>query len=279
MAVSSAALAAPFVMKMTGTVLHVEAAAKEVDKKYAGMKSINTDQLAYRWMDRREIQNLMGKYVYYKMLRDETKLVDDFWADMSDACLGVNNGYYKGLDAIRAYYEAVDNNTAIRTKHMKKLFPLYFGSKTEGELHGVGSLLVDALTTCVIEQAEDGQTAKAAWYVLGQDTDIHPEGPYSYLAYGAIAADFIMVDDEWKIWHMVDIQELTAPAGVNWTKDYPAPETLPEFASLAGKLQPMPEPTVPENVHTAYYKGRGFSPLVKVPEPYVTFADTFSYGI
>lgn len=36
MAVSSAALAAPFVMKMTGTVPHVEAAVKEVDKKYAG---------------------------------------------------------------------------------------------------------------------------------------------------------------------------------------------------------------------------------------------------
>ncbi len=40
MAVSSAALAAPFVMKMTGTVPHVKAAVKEVDKKYAGMKSI-----------------------------------------------------------------------------------------------------------------------------------------------------------------------------------------------------------------------------------------------
>jgi ferredoxin len=40
MAVSSTAIAAPFVMKMTGTVPHVEAAAKEVNKKYAGMKSI-----------------------------------------------------------------------------------------------------------------------------------------------------------------------------------------------------------------------------------------------
>ena len=40
MAVSSAALAAPFVMKMTGTVPHVEAAEKEAEKQYAGMKSI-----------------------------------------------------------------------------------------------------------------------------------------------------------------------------------------------------------------------------------------------
>ena len=243
------------------------------------MANFNTEQLAYRWMDRREIQNVMGKYVYYKLLRDETKLVTDFWADIPDACLGVNNGYYKGLDAIRAYYDAMDVNTAIRTKHMKYLFPLYFGSRTVKELHGVGSLNVDSLTTCVIEQAEDGQTAKGAWYVLGEDTDIHSEGPYSYLAYGAIATDFIKLDDEWKIWHMLDIQELTAPAGVNWTKDYPEPNALPEFASIAGKLRPLPEPTVRADVHIAYYKGRGFSPLVKVPEPYVTFADTFSYGI
>ena len=40
MAVSSAAIAAPFVMKMTGSVPHVEAAEKDADKKFAGMKSI-----------------------------------------------------------------------------------------------------------------------------------------------------------------------------------------------------------------------------------------------
>jgi len=40
MTVSSAAIAAPFVMKIKGTIPHVEEDAKEVDKKYAGMKSI-----------------------------------------------------------------------------------------------------------------------------------------------------------------------------------------------------------------------------------------------
>jgi len=40
MVVSSAAVAAPFVMKMTGTVPHVEAAEKEAEKQYKGMKSI-----------------------------------------------------------------------------------------------------------------------------------------------------------------------------------------------------------------------------------------------
>lgn len=39
-AMSSAAIAAPFAMKMTGSVPHVEAAEEEIDKKYAGIKSI-----------------------------------------------------------------------------------------------------------------------------------------------------------------------------------------------------------------------------------------------
>jgi len=40
MFISSAAVGAPFVMKMTGTVPHVEAAAKEAEKQYKDMKSI-----------------------------------------------------------------------------------------------------------------------------------------------------------------------------------------------------------------------------------------------
>jgi ferredoxin len=40
MAVSSAAIAAPFVMKMKGTVPNTEAAEKAAEKQYAGMKSI-----------------------------------------------------------------------------------------------------------------------------------------------------------------------------------------------------------------------------------------------
>ena len=40
MAVSSAAIAAPFAMKMAGKVPHVEAAEKETEKPYAGLKSI-----------------------------------------------------------------------------------------------------------------------------------------------------------------------------------------------------------------------------------------------
>lgn len=242
-------------------------------------KSFSTEELADRWMDLRDIQNLMGKYVYYKQLKDETKLVSDFWSKRDDITLGVNNGYYKGEEAIRGYYNAVDTNTRIRTEHMKNLFPKHFKDKTLEEMHGVGSIEVDALTTCVLELSEDGETAKGLWYVLGEDTNIHPEGPYSYLAYGYIAGDFVREGDDWKVWHLLDIEDLNTPVGFNWTKPIEAPEILPEFAALKDKLIEMPEPTVKTQVHKAYRVDRPTAPLVRIPEPYVSFKDTFSYGI
>ncbi len=238
-----------------------------------------TEQLADRWMDRREIQNIMGKYVYAVLLKDEAKLVDTYWADLPDISLGVNDGYYVGPEAVRGYYDAVDENTRIRTEYMMKVLPKYFEGKTEEELHGVGSIYVDGLSNAVIEQAEDGKTIKALWHVAGCDTDIHPEGPFSYWAYGYIAADFILIDDEWKIWHMQNIVDLDAPVGVNFAKPVAKEEPLPEFAGLADLLKPLPAPTVAKKIHEAYHPGRGFMPLARVPEPYKTFADTFSYGI
>jgi hypothetical protein len=231
-------------------------------------------------MDRREIQNIMGKYVYAVLLKEESKLVDTYWADLPDISLGVNNGYYVGQDAVRGYYAAIDENTKIRSEYMLKVLPKYFDGKTEKDVHGVGSLEVDGLSNAVIEQAEDGKTIKALWHVAGCDTNIHPEGPYSYWAYGYIAADFILIDDEWKIWHLQNIIDLGAPVGVDFAKPgADKVEPLPEFAALADQLKPLPEPTVKKAIHDEYKPGRGFQPFAKVPEPYVTFADTFSYGI
>lgn len=238
-----------------------------------------TEQLADRWMDRREIQNIMGKYVYAVLLKDEAKLVDTYWADLPDISLGVNDGYYVGPEAVKGYYAAIDENTRIRTEYMMKVLPKYFEGKTEAELHGVGSIDVDGLSNAVIEQAEDGKTIKALWHVAGCDTNIHPEGPYSYWAYGYIAADFILIDDEWKIWHMQNIVDLGAPVGIDFAKPYGKVEPLPEFAGLADLLKPLPTPTVEKKIHEAYHVGRGFQPLARVPEPYTTFAETFSYGI
>ncbi len=242
-------------------------------------RDYTTEELADRWMDRREIQNIMGKYVYATMMKEEKTILSRFWSKRDDICLGLNNGYYVGQTAVKTYYETIDRNTRITTEYMLKVLPKYFKGKTADEMHGVGSLDVDALNTAVIEQAEDGKSIKALWHVIGLDTDIHPEGPYSYWGYGYIAVDFIRENDEWRIWHMQNIVELDAPVGTDFGKPAAKPESIPEFAGLSGLLLPLPEMTVAEIIHEAYHDSRGFAPLARVPEPYVTFAETFSYGV
>jgi len=220
----------------------------------------------------------MGKFVYCKLLKREKEIFEKFWSKDEDICLGINEGYFKGRDAIKGYYDAMHGVTEAKSNHMQKLYPDFLGSVPENKLHGVGSLNIDALTTCIIEQAEDGKTAKGLWYVMGEDNDITSVGPYSMWAYGYMAADFIKEGDDWKIWHLQDIEDIHAPVGMDWSTDWKMPPEHPKYAEIANIK--MPEPNVKQPIRERYHPDREFTPLVaNIPETYVTFSDTFSYGI
>lgn len=242
-------------------------------------RKFTAEQLADRYLDRIEIRNLMGRFTNFKLLRREDEIVDAYWAKETEgATLGFNHGYYVGLDAIRGYYNAVTEGVEVRSQAIKAKFPEYLSQYSDIELHGVGSLIVDALATCVVEQAEDGKTAKGLWYIMGCDNEITEVGSLSTWGLGIMAADFVKESDGWKIWHLLDLEEINTPCGQNWVTDrevrFPI---LSEFASLA-ELK-LPAPTVEKTVYQAYSPDRVYAGAVKVPEPYVTFADTFSYGL
>lgn len=240
-------------------------------------QNISTQVLAERWMDQREVQNLMGRYVNYVLIRREKEIFDTFWCREHEPVLGLNSGFYKGSDAVSRYYRAIYENTRIRSELVQKLFPEYLGKKSPVELHGVGSLYIDALSGGLVEVALDGDTAKGLWSVMGMDSDIYEYGPYSFWAYGYIAGDFIKENGEWKIWHLRIIDDIRCPAGENWGHEWDlSGEEKPEFSPL--KELKLPEPNIPVEIRAPFYPGRMNSALVQVPEPYTTFAETFSYG-
>ena len=232
-------------------------------------RKFTTEQLADRYMDRIEIRNLMGRLTNKVLLHLEDEIVDAYWAkEAPTPTLGLNDGYY---DAITANVEA-------QSQAMKARFPEYLGQYSDIELHGVGTLIIDALANCYIEQAEDGKTAKGLWYIVGCDNDLTEVGPHSTWGYGMMAADFVKEADGWKLWHLLDVQELDTPCAQNWVTDracqYPV---MGEFAGLANlKLPPL---SVEKPVYTVYSPERVYSGTLRIPEPYVTFADTFSYGL
>lgn len=234
-------------------------------------------QLAERFIDQREIQNIMGKYALMTMICKQSELVDKFWSRQAEQpTLAKNDGWYVGLDAIRGYYQAVTDHMAAKAALLKRLFPEQLGDKTDAEAFGAGEHFPRPLTTPLVEVAADGKTAKGLWQVMGADNSITQYGPLSTWSWGYVAADFVLEDDEWKIWHLQEFVELDAPVATSWVKENPFP-VLPEFASLAGHR--LPAPTVAAKLYEAYSPEREYTAPPRMPEPYNTFADTFSYGM
>lgn len=236
-----------------------------------------TLELTERFEDRREIKNLMGKYVASLILKREGTIFADFWSKEADVCLGFNNGFYKGPEAIKGYYAAVAEATALKGKVLQKKFPEQLGSLSDQELYGTGPYDAKPLTSPYIVEAEDQKTAKALWMVQGIDTDITTAGPVTYWTWGYFAADFIKEDGQWKFWHLQYIEDIHHLSGQNWgAPEVPYPD-LPEFAAL--KDISIPAPNVPTQVREYYSADRNYTAALQIPVAYNTFAETFSYGV
>ena len=233
--------------------------------------------LTERFEDRREMKNLMGKFVEGCLLCREAELVDMLFCSREDISLGFNNGYYAGREAVKGYFDAVAAATGKKSKLLQKLFPEKLGALSDEALYGVGPFKAEPLTNFYMQEAEDLQTAKAVWMVEGSITDISVKGPVTCWTWGYYAVDFIREDGHMKLWHVLRTEETHCPNGVDWgNPSDPYPE-LPEFAELAEIV--IPEPNVPMTVNELFSAKRGPAKPPRLPEPYTTFAETFSYGV
>ena len=173
------------------------------------------EEKANMWLDLREIQNLMGRYVRSLMLKQEGDVFERFWSRFEgDVCYGVNEGWYTGRDEVEAYYKKLAENTAVRSQLIRDLFPEFLGAKSDEEIQGVGQMTVDGLSVPVLEVSGLGTTAKGVWLFVGADHRILPNGPYTYAENGYYAVDFTKENTEWKIWHMQRIVEAGGPQGL-----------------------------------------------------------------
>lgn len=238
---------------------------------------LSTEQMISRWEERRSIHNLMGKYTYHFLLKKEKDIFDTFWSKTAhNPSLGLNNGYYLGADAIEGYFDAMHQKTLLTSRLFKKNFPEKLDKLTDGELYGVGIICFKPLDTPVIEIAGDGQTAKGMWYCRGSYADLTPSGPLSYWTFGCYAVDFIKEGEDWKIWHMLYLEDINHPCGTSWADkpgEYPE---VPEFAEMKAFI--MPVPNISRTLREYYHTERPFARLPDVPEPYSRFDETFSYG-
>ena len=238
----------------------------------------NSEELLTRWEKRRSIQNLMVRFFSQDyLMRRENKMYDTYWSKADDVCLGVNSGYYQGAGAVKAYYQGLADRTALESRLIQQKYADQVGNLSAEEAYGIGIMDMKSLVAPVIEIAADGATAKGIWTIHGMNTKLTASGQIGCWERAYVAVDFVWEDGTWKVWHLLYVQDLDAPAGCDWVAPMPEFPADPAYVELAEFR--FPEPNVKMTVYETYSAGRPFYAPPAYPEPYETFAETFSYGL
>ncbi len=241
-------------------------------------RQLGSNELLTKWEKRRALQNLMVRFFSEDyLLRRENKMYDTYWSKSDDVCLGVNNGYYQGSTAVKGYYKGIEERTRLESALIQKKYPDQLGSLSEEDAYGVGIMDMKSLVAPVIEIAGDDATAKGIWTIHGMNTKLTLSGQISYWERAYVAADFVWEDEQWKVWHLLYVQDLDTPSGYDWVGDAPEFPVDPVYAEIADFK--FPEPNVKMTVYETYSANRSFYAPPAYPEPYETFAETFSYGL
>jgi hypothetical protein len=248
----------------------------------AGEKKRLTISDAERALAMLEIEKVMRKHNAC-MARNETHLkeVETIWVSPN----GPNaktvkwtnpTGIYEGWETFYDFY--VTQNIAGNQSTLEAINKLYPEIEVKPENYGVGSWSGgNSPTNPIIEIAGDGKTAKATWNSNGPNMStsvrngkLEVHGTWYWRNY---FVDFAKEDGAWKIWHMNITYDINAPIdaeyGMNYTQ-YKAPDMS---GVSGGKYKPNPNPY--EQWSPLRMPQRKTQP--KLPEPYYTFSETFSY--
>ncbi len=240
-------------------------------------RSFTAEELLSRWEDQREIKNLMGRLSQDYTLKKEGGIFKKYWSTRPDVCLGINTGWFTGPENVAAYYASEAERIALESRLIQAAFPEVLGNKSEEEVYGVGMMTYRPVDTPVIELSEDGLTAKGLWTVRGSYSLLTAGGPQGFWEWGWFAVDFVREGEDWKIWHMQYLREIDRSCGSPWVGEPKVYEEIPAFAAM--KDFRYAEPNIPAILRAPYSAERPFTPGPAMPEPYATFADTFSYGL
>ena len=216
--------------------------------------------------DTAAIANIMGKFTFLTCYRQFGRQFEN-WTK-NEPTLTLNDGKYVGYEAVKGFFvDYNDQQTKWANEIMRGLYPEELGGKSDEEIWAVGSNTVLNFTTPIIEIAFDGQTAKGMWYVYGSTTEVYSTGPKAAWNFARCGVDFVKEDGVWKIWHMTMFTDIACPVGKNW-----GTAKMYEHEGVA-----IPAPTEQGTNYIGY--GEDFISELKpaLPEPYDTFANTFSY--
>lgn len=226
-----------------------------------------------RLKDIKAVTALMSRYVYYTAAFAFDEAVSTFAHSTDGVTVELADwGVYEGIAGVRtALFEPLAGMIRHHDEGLRRTYPQLDRSNPTA-----GLMLENALTTPVLQVAGDGQTAKGLWMVMGAQSAFNPgsgavDATWTWVYF---AVDFVREgpgDDGWRIWHL-----RVAP---RWRSDFHRSWA----ASAADGPVPPPPGLVPPadrpstSGPTDYALDRTIEYDPRPPEPYATFAETFSY--
>jgi hypothetical protein len=245
-----------------------------------------------------EVQNTFSKHSYYHAAAKHVDELIDVWVKLNGPHAATakwtsNSGIIEGMAQIKKFYG--DNLTG----YLK--FLLASTSKIVPEIENIPENLgvgfgheMNCLTTPIIEIAGDGETAKGIWYSPGinitgsvlEDGKTKILGEWRMTKYGV---DFAKEDGKWKIWHIGVYFDNTPPgwsyengkavnkpaeafsAGTHGAPLKGTEDGHPNSATAGISIKPNPSP------YQAWSPVRAQKIEPRIPEPYYSFSETFSY--
>ena len=222
-------------------------------------------------------QNLMARFTYAQEQGLEEETFHQLWSERADVSLGENDGFWIGRESVQNAW--VHGRRAVRQADLNIL------RVTDPVLPlGAGSMDRVNLMSPLVEVSRDGKTAKGMWYCPGVSTCSEIDGKmhlcWHYIRY---AVDFILEDDEWRLWHVFAGSEFRFEMGHSYipaTGMKPLPDATvyvqnPATSGLPLGRTQMPAYDLPVRAYSIDY---GWSAWPPEPIPYESFDTTFSYG-
>lgn len=231
-----------------------------------------------RLADIQAVQDVMSRHAWYYSAGQHEREIDELYAKRQpDVSFGTNVGYWIGLPSIRRFY--VDWFKKQSQKDLTALSKRHPQVKDEPRNLLAGTSMMHTLTTPLIVVAGDGRTAKGLFYSPGQVTQTPLGQPSANWMWERYAVDFIKEEGQWRIWHFNVFTDFTVEPGGDWTRPGPGAKIdLQPGETLPWEDPEAPQPDLPMQTYQRWGIDvvRGENP--RIPVPYRTFGETFSYG-
>lgn len=256
----------------------------------AERSTISQGEAAYAAL---QVQNTMSRHAYFHAAGMNLEEVDSLWVDRkgsnaASATFASPMWVMAGIETIRnAYGKENQANREKSLKAIQKVDPSI--TFTEANLGAGHEWAMHTNTTPIIEVAGDGKTAKGVWYSPGMglmasvsNDDAEVGSVFFWEKY---AGDFIKENGKWKIWHLQMAYDFTPGLPKEFTKaldiingSLAAPKDSNPMREAGERMAELPPGFLkPAYSYPAYSPTRPGLIYPRLPEPYYTFSETFSY--